>query len=415
MIYLDNNATTIMPIIVKKAMLEWCNRGNPSAGYASANESKQMMADFRTLLSKLCGLGSDTNYKIIFTSGASEANCMALQCIVSAWTEIANSTPHIIISDIEHKSIHNMAKSYEARGLTHVSYIKPTASGHIRPEDVQAQIRPETCLIAVMHANNETGAINDIKAIGALAHQHNIPFHCDTVQTFGKTPISPTKENVDSMSVSFHKFHGPPGVGVLIIRQKLLAGYKIQPMIFGTQNDGLRGGTENLPGIGAAFAATKYAMSDRLIKNATVGKLKKYIIKELSNAVPARSYTQYVTNHVSPTDLEIVFLSGDTSYYLSNTILLSIVKHTTPAICNAKIKNELEKKGIVVSVGSACNTASPVASHVLFAMDADELIRKGALRITLGDENTMQDAKKFVQVFLSLIKQYTSNVQLSKK
>jgi cysteine desulfurase len=200
--------------------------------------------------------------------------------------------------------------------------------------------------------------------------------------------------------------HGPPGVGVLIIKQQLITGYRISPMIFGSQNEGLRGGTENLPGIGAAYAAIKYTMNNRVKKNEHTQKIKKYIMDELAARVPTRQYTAYTkdAHGGKKPEIEIIFLSGKGEYYLPNTLLLSVVKRTKPHICNSKMKQSLESRGIVISVGSACNTAAAKASHVLYAMDADELIRKGALRISLGDDTTLADVKKFVQEFLQIIK-----------
>lgn len=424
MIYLDNNATTIMPANVRTAMIEWCNRGNPSAGYASAKEARKMMSTFRQYLGRVCKFEScceedrdgdstanararsnPNKYKVLFTSGASEANCTALQSILDAYAEVTGNKPHIVMSAIEHKSLIEMSRAYVERGRAAATYVQPTASGHIRPEDVAAAITPTTAIVCVMHANNETGAVNDIRAIGAIAHRANVPYHCDTVQTFGKYPLEPNRDNVDSFCISFHKFHGPPGVGALVIKQQLLIGYKLYPMIYGTQNEGYRGGTENLPGIGAAYEATKTTMNSRASKNDRVMRLKKYIMGEIAARIPSRQYIQYTKGTAgNKPEIEVVFLSGSTDYYLPNTILLSVVKRGKTPICNAKIKTDLEKKGIVVSVGSACNTASPKASHVLYAMGADELIRKGAIRVSLSDDTTTEDVKKFVQEFLLVVK-----------
>ncbi|QYB17709.1 cysteine desulfurase IscS [Pacmanvirus S19] len=427
MIYFDNNATTIMPTEVKKAMLEWCNRGNPSAGYASAREARDMMTEFRKYIGKLCGIDTccpeprdidnqellmkakknPSKYKIIFTSGASEANCTVIHGVIDTYSRATGKIPHIVVSAIEHKSIISTIKSYTDRGLVSATFVQPTTSGHIRPEDVEKAITNDTCLVCVMHANNETGAINNIQKIGQIAHKHNVPFHCDTVQSFGKFPISPLKDNVDSFCISFHKLHGPPGIGALIIKQQFLLGYNLQPIIFGSQNEGYRGGTENLPGIGAAFTATLLTMKNRKEKNNTSQNIKKYIMTELSKKVPTRQYTAYLhgakSNKIPA--VEIVFLSGLSEYYLPNTLLLSVVKRTGTPICNVKMKNSLEKQGIVISVGSACNTSDAKASHVLYAMGADDFIRKGALRISLGDVNTIEEAKKFVQEFLKIINQ----------
>jgi len=424
MIYFDNNATTIMPPEVKASMLEWCNRGNPSAGYASAKEARTMMMNFKKYIGKLCNidpccteerdiqLGERANiqidkinpakYKIIFTSGASESNCMVISGIIDSYKSISGRQPHIVISAIEHKSILEQVHAYEAKGCLTATYVNPTASGHINPKDISAAITPSTCLVCVMHANNETGAINNIKEIGKIAHDLNVPFHCDAVQTFGKFPINPIRDNVDSFSISFHKFHGPPGVGALVIKQQLLFGYKISPMIFGTQNEGLRGGTENLPGIGASFTASTISMKNRGSKNTSMENIKKIIIGEISKRIPSRSYVDYMRAQNSK-EIEIIFLSGEGKFYLPNTIMLSVVKRSKPLICNGKIKQRLEDKGIVISVGSACNTSNPRASHVLFAMGADELIRKGALRISIGDETTIKEAKIFVKEFILAI------------
>jgi cysteine desulfurase len=263
-------------------------------------------------------------------------------------------------------------------------------------------INENTCIVCVMHANNETGAINNIKKIGAIAHKYNVPYYCDTAQTFNKFPINPIKNNIDAFCISFHKLHGPPGVGALVIKQQLLTGYKLAPMIFGTQNYDLRGGTENVPGIGAAYAATLYTMEDRAAKNAAQASIKKYIIDEISARMPTIMYTQYINKRPKLPEVEIVFLS-DFANYLPNTILMSVVARRRK-ICNIELKKALEKKNIIISVGSACNTASAKASHVLYAMRADELVRKGALRISLGDHTTHKDAVTFVREFLWIVK-----------
>jgi cysteine desulfurase len=375
-----------------------------------------MMDDFRRYICKLCGvqlanstnLYRDNTYEVIFTSGASEANCMIIRGVTDSYFDITGKKPHIVISSIEHKSLLEMIEMLVHRGQITATLINPSSSGHIKPADVGAAITPTTCLICIMHANNETGAINDIKNIGLLAHNNNIPYHCDAVQAFGKIPLNPMRDNVDSFCISSHKFQGPPGTGAIVIKRKLLDMYKISPMIFGTQNNGLRGGTENLPGIGASFTAMRLAMESRPAKNAKLTRIKTFMMRELSRRIPTRRFAEYLaSNRPKLPEIEIVFLSDNTEHYLPNTILLSIVKRSRPLICNQKIKTELEKKGIIVSVGSACNTASPNASHVLYAMKADELIRKGALRISLGDDNSLDEAKKFIMEFLLILEKYS--------
>jgi cysteine desulfurase len=450
MIYLDNNATTVMPTEVQREFLAYCNMGNPSASYATANESRAMMTKFRRYIGKLCGVDTccvenrdagggggesasavqvleksrkdPSKYKVVFVSGASEANCTMLKGVVDAYTDVRKVIPNVVMGATEHRSLLDMARSLEERGRITLSIINPTASGHILPEAVAAAIRADTCLVCVMHANNETGAINDVAEIGRIAHTRNVPFHCDTVQTFGKFPINPVKCNIDSFCVSFHKFGGPPGIGVLVIKQQLLNGYDMQPLIFGSQNEGLRGGTENLPGIGASFAATTIAMKDRDKKNARVLKLKRMLMAGIAERVPTRRYPEYIevaSGRAAVKSLpqcEVVFLSGidsggvSSQDYLHNTILLSVVKRPMGGrggkfvpMCNSEMKKQFEKQGIVVSVGSACNTASPKASHVLYSMGADEYIRKGALRISLGDNNTEEEVRRFIDTFIEIV------------
>ena len=449
-IYLDNNATTTMPPCVMKAMLRWCNMGNASASYASAKRSRAMMDSFRAYIGELCGVNTccpeerdaDSNihaskcdpnkYKVIFTSGASEANSTILGGVVAAYAHARKVTPHIVMAATEHKGLISMAHSLEERGLAVVTFVQPIITGTITPESIAEAIRPTTCIVCVMHANNETGAINDVEAIGKVAHSRGVPFHCDTVQTFGKFPVNPLTANIDSFCVSFHKFRGPPGSGVLVVKQQLLIGYNLQPTIFGSQNEGYRGGTENLPGIGASYEALKYNFEDRDTKNRKMMTLKTLLLCELSKKFRMRTYADYyeASNDIVSTGgrsvqmprLELVVFStpsadsyvastfSDPDYiaaseemYLCNTVLLSVIKRTGDFICNSKMKNHLEAAGIVVSVGSACNTASPKASHVLYAMDADKYIRKGTLRISIGDDNTAEDILKFVKCFCEAV------------
>jgi cysteine desulfurase len=427
-IYLDNNATTNMPLEVIAEMVKWCNQGNPSASYSSATRARKMMEELRNYIGKLCSIDTccpeerdsitadrcDVNrYKIILTSGASEGNSMIVSGVISAYADARGVTPHVIMGATEHKGVIMLAHTLEDRGAATFTFIAPDPYGYTPAEAILEAITPKTCLICVMSANNETGAINDIGEIGAIAHSNGIVFHCDTVQSFGKTPIRPLEVGADSFCVSFHKFHGPPGVGILAVKQKFLLGYDLPPIIFGVQNEGYRGGTENLPGIGAAFAALKYNFASRLEKNEKLLMLKGRLLSGICGCFPCRTYHEYVgsrvggevslhqTPHQQIPPLEVVVFSAmrtpdgkfniDPALYLCNTLFISVVKRTGEYICNTKIKNFMYSRGVIISVGSACNTASSKASHVLYAMGADQYIRKGALRISIGDDNTRAD------------------------
>lgn len=396
MIYLDNNATTMMPETVIKEMTLWCNKGNASSSYKSAEESRKMMMDFKKYIAKLCKISYD-DFEFILTSCGSEANSQIITSIILSYITNINKMPHVIISSIEHKSILNLVKSFEDRKMISASYINPQPSGHILPQDIEREIKKNTCLISVMHANNETGAINNIIEIGKIAHDCSIPFHTDTVQTFNKYPIDPNLCNVDAFSISFHKFLGPPGVGMLIIRKQLLKGYKLQPIIFGTQNDGLRGGTENLPGIGASYLASRITMDKRKEKNKYIVNLKQLLIDELYSRFECRLF-----NEPSKNNKEIVLFYSPDLQYLTNTLLIAVVNKDRE-VCNSKIKKKLEERNIIVSIGSACNTSSPTASNTIINMKISPQIRKGILRISWNEYNCEDDIKKFVKELFNII------------
>jgi len=439
MIYLDNNATTVMPPCVMKAMLKWCNMGNPSSEYSTAKGCKKMFSEFRDFINSRVSseesseesigemsigemsigemsigemsigemsIGEMSNYKIIFTSGASESNCTLIRSVVSSVRRVTTNSsqptssqlPHIVCSSIEHKSILLCLESLQKDNQIIYTLVDPHSDGVVYPEDIEDAIGIYTCLIICMHANNETGVINDIDAIGSLAHRLNIPFHCDTVQTFGKYKISSI---CDSFVISFHKLHGPPGCGALAIKKEFYEGYDLQGIINGTQNNTFRGGTENVPGIGASFAAARYTLIDRERKNNHLMELKRAVIIGLSKILPLIPYTNYYSNRTLP-PCEIVIFGMNT---LPNTLLFSVIKRTGAYACNRKIKNCLEKHGIILSVGSACNTDSDKASHVLSSLDADVYIRKGTLRLSLGDENTINCVKKFLRCFAKALRE----------
>jgi cysteine desulfurase len=425
-IYLDNNATTMMPVESISALNLWINKGNPSSGYASAILSRKHIRDFRNCISANCGFTLVENFshnppldafRIIFTSCASESNITAINMVVNATTTGSISatsatsatsaskrtTPHIITSAFEHKSILLLLDRMESDGVIELTKIKPCLQMCIDPEDVRREIKPNTVLITIMHANNELGVINDIDAIAKIAHSASILFHTDTVQTFGKYKIS---SHVDMYSISFHKIFGPCGIGALIIREKLICGYKLKSIITGTQNYGLRGGTENIALIAAAFAGYKIIICDRINKNNRLCALKKHIMGTLSANFSTVLYPNYTTCKKRNF---IVYLMSDERQFMHNTLLLSIIRKDPPAICNVKLRQALEDNNIIIGIGSACNTSSKKASHVLYSIDADKYVRAGTLRISLSDMNTMEHINEFLNVFIWILKANLGN------
>jgi cysteine desulfurase len=418
-IYLDNNATTFMSKQTIAAMNAWINCGNPSSGYHAAKKSRAYVAAFRNYLAATCGFinaeeypiesvegnGSiDTQeipenaFRIIFTSCASESNIAIIGMILRSWKKYRGQVPHIITSAYEHKSILTLLHQLQEDGEIELTEISPSADGTISAAKVRMELRNNTALVTVMHANNELGVINDIAAIAQVAHCANIPFHTDTVQTFGKYRVPLI---VDAFSVSFHKLYGPTGLGALIIREKLLRGYDLKAVISGSQNYGLRGGTENIPLIAAAFSGYKEIIADRPTKNTRLATLKTRIITVLSDNFTVIPYSQY---HTCKRNCFITLLSGNNEQYLHNTLLLSIVRKVPPLICNIKLRTALEDRNIIVGIGSACNTSSSKASHVLYAIKADKYVRAGTLRISLADYNTQYEINKFLDTFVRILR-----------
>lgn len=434
MIYLDNNSTTIMPKATVAAFTDYCNRGNPSSSYPSANKCKDVIMKFREFIAAGCGFEVDTNdleyedivaginsgklnpntmspnlYKIIFTSCGSESNAMIIQGVIRSYRKITHQIPHIISSEVEHKSVLDCLKSYAEDGEIQLTLIPPMINGVISPENIEAEIRENTCLITIMQANNETGVINDIATIAKIAHKYNIPFHSDAVQTFGKFKLDLPKMDLDAITISFHKYHGPPGIGAVIIRSKFLYGYQIPPLVYGSQNYHLRGGTENMPGLAAAYAGLAYTWEKRNEKNARLLQLKLRLKKGLESKFKIIAYSQYYNNFIrqqrppATNKPYLVLFNEADARYTPNTLLLSVVASPSMDVCNSKIKKALEDAGIIVSIGSACNTKSSKASHVLYSLQADKWIQRGTIRVSLGDETTESDIDKFIAKFAEIV------------
>lgn len=422
MIYFDNNATTMMSSETIREMIKWCNKGNPSSSYAAAVASRKMMTDLRDEIGRMSGINtcceeprdnrgehittSTDTFTVVFTSGASESNSSVIACIAAAYRANTRAVPHFVVSAVEHKSIILAVDALVSRGEATVEYLTPDASGHISPWSVRVALtaRPDTALVCIMHANNESGAINDVRAISAECVAMGVPFHCDVVQTWGRHPDTQLLDWCDSWSVSFHKVCGPPGVGVWCVRTALIDAYGIGALVHGTQNGGLRGGTENIPGLGASLAAIRtldYTPARRVHIRTLRGRLMGLIERAFNTML----FVDYVEMHPTKRWRGIVWISGDSAdtTYLGGTILLSVVRPPDePAVCNTEMKNALADVGIIVSVGSACNTSNKKASHVLYAMGCDEVIRRGTLRISLGCQNTTDEVDTFVARFITI-------------
>ncbi len=431
--YMDNNSTTHMPAEVVDTYVRWCNRGNPSASYGSAVEARQMMEKFRAEIAVECAFEL-SEFEIVFTSGGSESNSHIIASSVRAFLRRTSTLPHIITSAAEHKSLLMCCQQHAEDGLCQLTVLpvrtQGPAIGTVDPDELAKAIRPNTCLVSIMAANGETGIMNNIPALTAATRKHRgIPFHTDAVQLFGKSALRPDILGVDAFSASFHKLHGPAGVGILVIRRTFATGYGLGPLISGTQNRGLRGGTENTPGIAAAFTAFRLTMANRGAKTAAILQLRAAIKAAISRRVPCFPLSAHpgdpppsIDGGITPpppahsgtaearraiaaaekADTPVVFwiAPDDDRAVLPNTILLAVRRR---GFSNRAALAALARLGVIVSLGSACDAASPAPSGVVVAMGVPVALQSGVLRVSLGDMNTAEDVKVFIRAFISVI------------
>ncbi|MFZ2089442.1 MAG: IscS subfamily cysteine desulfurase, partial [Desulfobaccales bacterium] len=358
-IYLDHNATTPVHPEVQSAMVRFLEGhcGNPSSIYREGREAKSAMEEARRKIANLLGT---TARRLIFTGGGSEANNMVIKNV--AWANW-DTRPHLITSSIEHPSVLKVCQWLEQNGFT-VTYLPVDEYGRVRPVDLEEALRPTTCLVSIMLANNETGSIQPISELAVLAHARGALFHTDGVQAVGKIPVDVESLGVDFFSLSGHKFHGPKGIGALYIRR----GLDLEPLIHGGgQEGGRRAGTENTPGIIGVGAAAVLA-EKRLSLMAT---LVKGLRDELWEGI-ARIFPE-------------ARLNGHPMERLPNTLNVSL-----PGIRGESLVLSLDQQGIAFSSGSACRSGSPKPSHALLAMGLTEDQAHCAIRLSLGVDNTSE-------------------------
>lgn len=430
-IYFDNNSTTPPHKEVVKMMADSAFLGNASASYSFSAQMK--LDELRDRVLVWCGAPKE-KYQAIITSGASESNNLIIRGVVDGFKPsnrgvAVGQKPHLILSSIEHKTSIDCAKTLSDAGRADVSFIAPNIYGQINPLDVAAAIRPATALISIMHANNELGTINDIKAISEIARAAGVPFHTDAVQTIGKTPLYMNDKGISAASMSFHKMNGPMGLGMLIIDRTLAK--QIVPQIAGSQNEHLRGGTENVPAIAGANVAMDLTLAKRAEKNSKLEKMKQTIISELSDSFIIHHYKQYanksddealamvkadIEKSVTDKNKALIILGPvdemgrpDINSTLPNTLLVAVVNlpggptgvgDAYQRFCNVKLKSDLASDGVFISIGSACLTSLQGPSHVLKAIEAPFIIRCGVVRISLGDINTEAQCHEFCKKFV---------------
>lgn len=356
-VYLDNAATTKLSKevydIMCKCLLD--SYANPSSIYRIGREARKIIEDSRSTIAKYMGVEKN---EIIFTSGATEADNLAIMGVCAS-----EEPKHIITTKIEHKAVLNTCKYLEQLGYE-VTYLDVDAKGLISVESVEKAIKDNTVLISIMSVNNEIGTIMPINEIGKLAHSRNILFHTDAVQGFGKVHID--MENIDLMSISGHKIHGPKGIGVLYVKD----GVKITSCLHGGRQElGLRPGTENVAAIEAMAMAVQKIMED--YNNGINEKI--------------RQKRNYLYNKIIDR-IDDVELNGDFEKRIANNINISI-----DGVEGVVLVDQLSREGIYISTGSACNASTIEPSYVLKALNIDDNKALSSVRITLDNDISYED------------------------
>ncbi|MCC6721601.1 MAG: IscS subfamily cysteine desulfurase [Bacteroidia bacterium] len=353
-IYLDNNATTKPDPRVVEAMLPYFTEyyGNAASRSHPFGWKAEEAVDYAR--EQIASLINANSKEIIFTSGATESNNLAIKGVFEMYREKGN---HIITVNIEHKAVLDTCRKLEKMGAT-VTYITPGIDGIVNIEQIKNAITPQTILISVMYANNEIGCINPIKEIGELAHKNNILFHTDATQAIGKIPVNVINDNIDLASFSAHKLYGPKGVGALYVRRKNPRVKVTAQMDGGGHERGMRSGTLNVPGIVGFGKACEIAKTEMLDETKRLSKLRDKLENELIK-------------------LEETYINGS-------------VKSRLPHVSNISFKFiegeglMMGVKDIAVSSGSACTSASLEPSYVLKNIGLDDELAHSSLRFGLG-------------------------------
>jgi len=383
-IYLDHAATTATDPEVLEAMLPYFHEhyGNPSSIYSISRVSKNAIENAREIVANALGANPK---EIVFTSGGSESDNFAIKGVALAKQQKGN---HIITSSIEHHAVLYSCKFLEKNGFT-VTYLPVDHDGIVKLDELEKAITPQTILITIMHANNETGTIQPIRQIGEIARKHGITFHTDAVQTFGHIPVNVDDLNVDLLSISAHKFYGPKGVGALYIRK----GMKITPLIHGgDQERRRRASTENVPGIVGLGKAVEIA--GKVIENEAIRQTKlrdEFIRAILDNIENAR-------------------LNGHPSLRLPNNVNISF-----EGVEGESILLNLDMEGIAASTGSACSSSSLEPSHVLLSIGLTHEFAHGSVRFTMGKQTTRDELDHVVEVLPGIVKKLRAMSPLYKK
>lgn len=366
MIYADNAATTKMSDAAIRRMSSVLTEawGNPSSLYSHGQRAKEILETSREEIAEL--IGAEPR-EIFFTSGGSEADNQAIRSAAELGRK--KGKMHIISTAFEHHAVLHTLEKLKKEGFE-VTLLDVHENGIVIPSEVEAAIRDDTCLVSVMYANNEIGTLQPINEIGKICREKNVLFHTDAVQAVGHVPVNVVADNVDMLSASAHKFHGPKGVGFLYARK----GIRLTNIIEGgAQERGKRAGTENVPGIAAMAEALKESVSNMAVNSARLTSLRDRLIEGLKQ-IPHSA------------------LNGDAERRLPGNV----------SFCFEGIEGEsllllLDDKGVCASSGSACTSGSLDPSHVLLAIGRVHDVAHGSLRLSIGEDITESDADYIIR------------------
>ena len=365
-IYADNAATTKMSEAAIKAMTDCAKSywGNPSSLYTIGQKAKELLEEARADIARI--INAEPR-EILFTSGGSEADNQAL--LSAAMLGKKQGKTHIISSAFEHHAILHTLKRLEQNGFS-VTLLPVHENGVVDPEELKEAIDDNTCLVTVMTANNEIGTIQPIKELGAICREHGVLFHTDAVQAVGHIPLDVKAQNIDMLSASAHKFHGPKGVGFLYAKK----GVRLSNLIEGgAQERGKRAGTENLPGILSMVAALKEAVAGMDKHAEHMKRVRDHLIKGLSQ-IPHSA------------------LNGEAERRLAGNVNFSF-----EGIEGESLLILLDQRGISASSGSACTSGALDPSHVLLAIGRIHDVAHGSLRLSIGEDITMEEADYIIE------------------
>ncbi len=376
MIYLDNNATTMLDPRVLEAMLPYLREqyANPSSVHFFGQQARHAVESAREQVAACINARSR---QIVFTGGGTEANTLAIRGLLAT----RPAKRHLVTTAVEHDSVLRLTEQLAAEGYR-VTLLGVDADGHLDPAEFAAALGDDTALASIMHANNETGVVFPIEQLAQLAAAKGVPLHTDATQTVGKLPVDVSALGASLVTMAAHKFHGPKGVGLLYVRR----GVHLQPqLVGGHQEQDQRAGTENVAGAVGAAEALRLAVAHLQEENTTVRALRNRLEGELLARIPS------------------AHALGDAHGRLANTSLIGFETLQAEAILML-----LSNEGVCASSGSACSSGSLEPSHVLKAMGIPEPVAHGAIRWSLSRFTTLDEIEQTLTIVPRVIQRLTS-------